>query len=60
MAELLQLGDNAVCYVGNALSQEQVHRVLEDVQLVLDGHVDEVGVQQQSEGRPQGGVVAQE
>eukprot|EP00960_Hanusia_phi_P028089 747205-Hanusia_phi.AAC.1 len=43
LAELLQLGDDAVSDVDGALGVETVHGGLDRVELVLDGEVDEVG-----------------
>jgi hypothetical protein len=59
-AELLQLSDHAIGDVGDALAEEAVHAGLEDVQLVLDGEVDEVGVDEDAVGRTEGVVVREE
>lgn len=42
--ELLQLGHHTVRQVRDALPQQTVHGVFEDVEFVLDGEVYEVGV----------------
>ncbi len=44
-SELLEFSHHAISDVGDALAQQAVHARLEDVQLVLDAEVDEVGVQ---------------
>ena len=49
-AELLQLGHDAVCDVGDALGVEAVHHGLDHVQLVLHAEVDKVGVDEHVEG----------
>ena len=59
-SELLQLGDHAVCNVRDALAQQAVHGGLEDVQLVLDRKVDEVGIQQNPVRWPERCVVSEE
>ena len=52
-AELLQLGHDAVCDVGDALGVEAVHHGLNHVQLVLHAEVDKVGVDEHVEGLQQ-------
>ena len=42
--QLLQLGHDAVCDVGNTLGVETIHHALDDVHLVLDREIDEIGV----------------
>ncbi len=59
-SELLQLGYDAVCDVWDALAQQAVHGGLEDVELVLDRKVDEVGVEQDSVGWTERSVVGEE
>ena len=59
-AQLLQLRHHAVGDVRDALGVEGVHHVLDNVHLVLDGEVDEVGVDQNVERRPKLGVVLEE
>ena len=59
-AQLLQLRHHAVGDVGDALGVEGVHHILDNVHLVLDGEVDEVGVDQNVERRPKLGVVLEE
>ena len=59
-AQLLQLRHHTVGDVRDALGVEGVHHVLDNVHLVLDGEVDEVGVDQNVERRPKLGVVLEE
>lgn len=58
--QLLKLSHDAVCDVRDALCIEGVHHVLDDVHLVLDGEVDEVGVDQDVERGPKLGVILEE
>ena len=60
LAELLELGHHAVAYVGYALGIHAVHHGLDDVQLVLDGEVDEVRVDEDVIRRAELGVVREE
>ena len=59
-AQLLQLRHHAVGDVRDALGVEGVHHVLDNVHLVLDGEVDEVGVDQDVERGPKLGVILEE
>ena len=59
-SELFEFADHAVSDVGDALAEEAVHAGLEDVEAVLDGEVDEVGVDEQAVGRAQGVVLSEE
>ena len=59
-AQLLQLRHHAVGDIRDALGVEGVHHVLDDVHLVLDGEVDEVGVDQDVERGPKLGVILEE
>jgi hypothetical protein len=59
-SKLLQFGNDTVSDVGNALAKQAVHTRLEDVQLVLDGEVDEVGIDEDAVGRTQGVIVSEE
>ena len=58
--ELLQLGHHAVGDARNDLGIEAVHRGLDDLQLVLNGKVDKIGVQQDVVRRAQSAVVVEE
>ena len=58
--QFFKLRHDAVCDVRNALGIESVHHVLDDVHLVLDGEVDEVGVDQDVKRRPKLSVVLEE
>jgi hypothetical protein len=59
-AQLLQLRHDAVGDVGDALRVQRVHHVLDHVHLVLDGEVDEIGIDEDVEGRPELRVVLEE
>ena len=59
-AELLQLRHDAVGDVGDTLGVQTVHHALDDVHLVLDGEVDEVGVHEDVKGRPELSVILEE
>ena len=48
------------CDVWDTLGVQAVHHALDNVHLVFDGEVDEVGVHEDVEGRPQLGVVLEE
>ena len=56
-SHLLELGNHALSHTRDALSKQAVHHALEDVQLVLNGEVNEVGIDQDVIGRPQLHVV---
>ena len=43
-SKLLKLAHNAIRDVRDAFSKQAVHTCLEDVELILDGKVDEVGI----------------
>ena len=58
--KLLQLRHHAVGDVGDALGVEGVHHILDNVHLILDGEVDEVGVDEYVKGRAELGVVLEE
>jgi len=51
MSHLLYLGYHAVANTRDAFGQHSVHHRVDDVQLVLDGEVDEVGIEQDLVGR---------
>ncbi len=53
-SELFELSDHTVSYVGYTLAQETVHGGLEDIELVLDGEVDKVGIEQDPVRWPEG------
>ena len=59
-AELLQLRHHAIGDVRDTLGVEGVHHVLDNVHLVLDREVDEVGIDENVEGRAELGVVLEE
>ena len=59
-AQLFQLCHDAVGNVGDALGIEGVHHVLDDVHLVLDREVDEVGVDEYVKRGSQLSVVLEE
>ena len=59
-SQFLKLCHDAVRDVGDALGIESVHHILDDVHLVLDGEIDEVGVDEYVEGGPELGVVLEE
>ena len=59
-SELLELGHDAAGDDGRALGVEAVHHGGEELELVLDGVGEEVGVDQDRIGGLQGGVVLEE
>lgn len=59
-SKFLQLCHDAVCDVGYALAEEAVHASLEDVQFVLDGKVDEVGIDKDAVWWSKGIVMCEE
>ena len=58
--ELFQLRHHTVRDVGNALCQKTIHHALYNVQLVLNGEVYKVGIDEDAEWRTQGRVVFEE
>lgn len=58
--ELLELSDYTIGDIGDALAQEAVHTGLEDIEFVLDGEVDEVGVDQDAVRGTESVVVSEE
>ena len=59
-SKFLQLCHDAVSDVGYALAEEAVHAGLEDVQFVLDGKVDEVGINKDAVWWSEGVVMREE
>ena len=57
---LIVLLCTTTCDVWDTLGVQAVHHALDNVHLVFDGEVDEVGVHEDVEGRPQLGVVLEE
>lgn len=59
-AKLLQLSNHAIRHVGNTFRQQTIHHALHDIQLVLDGEVDKVGIDNHAEWRTERSVVFEE
>lgn len=60
VTQFLQLSLHAFRNVRDALSKQQIHRVLEYVQFVLNCHVDKVCIKENSVWRAEGGIVGEE
>lgn len=59
-AEFLQLGHYAGCYYGRGFGVQEVHEGLVKLELCVDGVREEVGVDEDRVGRPQGSVGLEE
>lgn len=60
VAQLLQLGQDTVRDIGDALGVQAVHHIHEDVQFALDAEIDEIRVHQDMVRRSQLRVVLEE
>jgi len=60
VAQLLKLSHNAVRNTRDTLGVEAVHHAADEVELVLQAEVDEIGVDENAIGRYQGGIVCEE
>jgi hypothetical protein len=59
-SEFLKFPNHAISNVWDALSEEAVHAGLEDVQFVLDGEVDEIGINDDAIGWSQSVIMREE
>ena len=59
-AQLFELGQDAIRHGRNAFRHQAIHHSLDELDLVLYGKVDKVGVDQDAVGRAEGGVVGEE
>lgn len=55
--QLFQLCNHAIRHARDTLGHEAVHHSLHELNLVLDGEIDEIRVDEDAVGRTEGGVV---
>ena len=60
MVQFLEFGHDTVCDAGDTFSDLTIHHSSYRVDFILDGEVEEVGVDEDVEGRTEVGVVVEE